>query len=128
MTVQPRLKTDQDLYPEILYSGQNLHHVFKMLWPDGESVPLPLEPSLKLRDHSPTGFSWGYNGSGPAQLALALLLDATSDPDKACQFYQEFKWAMVAGFSKEWAMLRSEILNWVLLAENQDLREKQAKN
>ena len=27
--------------------------------------------------HSPTGFEWGFSGSGPAQLALALLLDHT---------------------------------------------------
>src|SRR5262245_22144387 len=36
--------------------------------------PLPL--CLELRNHSPTGFEWGYGGSGPAQLALALLVDA----------------------------------------------------
>ena len=42
--------------------------------PDG--TELSLERSRKLRHHSPTGFSWGYHGGGPAQLALALLLDA----------------------------------------------------
>jgi hypothetical protein len=26
--------------------------------------------------HSPTGFSWGYGGSGPADLARCLLIDA----------------------------------------------------
>jgi hypothetical protein len=26
--------------------------------------------------HSPTGFSWSYGGSGPADLALSLLVDA----------------------------------------------------
>ena len=35
---------------------------------------LPLQPSLKLLNHSPDGFNWGYEGSGPAQLALAILL------------------------------------------------------
>lgn len=29
--------------------------------------------SLAVRNHSPTGFAWGYGGSGPAQLALAVL-------------------------------------------------------
>jgi len=33
---------------------------------------LNLEASLKVVNHSPTGFAWGYGGSGPAQLALAL--------------------------------------------------------
>lgn len=26
-----------------------------------------------VTNHSPTGFSWGYNGSGPADLALNIL-------------------------------------------------------
>lgn len=38
--------------------------------------PLHAGPSQKLWNHSPTGFEWGYGGSGPAQLALAILLDA----------------------------------------------------
>lgn len=32
-----------------------------------------LNPRLDLFNHSPTGFEWGYGGSGPAQLALAIL-------------------------------------------------------
>ena len=39
--------------------------------------PLRVEPSLVLRRHSPTGFEWGYGGSGPAQLALAILTTVT---------------------------------------------------
>ena len=45
------------------------------------STPLPLH--LELRNHSPAGFAWGYAGSGPAQLALAILLDATGSPTLA---------------------------------------------
>lgn len=30
--------------------------------------------------HSPTGFAWGYAGSGPAELARSLLLAALDDP------------------------------------------------
>ena len=52
--------------------------------PDGErrvtvtsgGVARPLDPRLDLRNHSPTGLNWAYGGSGPAQLALALLADA----------------------------------------------------
>jgi len=32
--------------------------------------PLSPGPSQAVYNHSPTGFSWGYEGSGPAQLAL----------------------------------------------------------
>ena len=47
-------------------------------------------PSQKVFNHSPDGFNWGYEGSGPAQLALAILLDFT-DPEFARKNYQDFK-------------------------------------
>ncbi len=34
-----------------------------------------LAPRFDLRRHSPTGFECGYEGSGPAQLALAMCAD-----------------------------------------------------
>lgn len=34
-----------------------------------------LDPRLDLMNHSPSGFEYGYGGSGPAQLALAILAD-----------------------------------------------------
>ena len=40
----------------------------------------PLNPRLDLWNHSPTGFEWGYGGSGPAQLALAILADHQLPP------------------------------------------------
>lgn len=54
----------------------------------------PLDParSLKVRDHSPDGFNWGYGGSGPAQLALAIMLELTDKADG----YQDFKWNTIA--------------------------------
>ena len=115
---------DNKLYPETEYYGLNGHDVWKRLWPDGTSERLPLKPSLKLRNHSPTGFSWGYSGSGPAQLALALLLDATSEPDKAMSYYQDFKFSIVAGwdFNGSWLIFRSDIINWLKLAEGRRIQ------
>ena len=49
------------------------------------------ERSLELASHSPSGFEWGYGGSGPAQLALALLLDYSDDEEVALAQYTEFK-------------------------------------
>jgi hypothetical protein len=40
-----------------------------------EALPLRLD----LANHSPTGFEWGYGGSGPAQLALAICADVLGD-------------------------------------------------
>ena len=53
------------------------------------------ERSQKVYNHSPDGFSWGYAGSGPAQLALAILLECT-DEDTAKYHYQAFKFDVIA--------------------------------
>jgi hypothetical protein len=71
-------------------SGQSLVSVSD----DRKSEPLPLR--LDLFNHSPTGFSWGYGGSGPAQLALALLADALGDDGLAVRLHQAFKFRVVA--------------------------------
>lgn len=54
-----------------------------------------LEPRLDLVRHSPTGLSWGYAGSGCAQLALALLADVYDD-EKALRLHQRFKEVAIA--------------------------------
>jgi hypothetical protein len=63
------------------------------VWIDDREL-LP-EHSLQVRNHSPTGFSWGYGGSGPAQLALALLLELTTT-EMALLWYQDVKWQIIA--------------------------------
>ena len=69
----------------------------------------PLPPRLDLRNHSPTGFEWGYGGSGPAQLALAILCDHVGD-DRALNIYQEFKRRVIACLpSAEWTLTTEEI-------------------
>ena len=72
--------------------------------------------SLLLRKHSPTGFAWGYEGSGPAQLALAVLLDATQCEDAALELYQAFKRTYVARWKTDepWQMAHIDILRWVI--------------
>lgn len=56
----------------------------------------PLDLRLDLMRHSPTGFAWGYGGSGPAQLALAMLADALGDDREALRIYQRFKEVLIA--------------------------------
>ncbi len=69
-----------------------------------------LNPRLNLRRHSPTGFEWGYGGSGPAQLALALLADCLADDRRALALYQGFKDAVVARLPHEgWMLEQTEI-------------------
>jgi hypothetical protein len=59
--------------------------------------PRRLDLRLDLRNHSPTGLEWGYSGSGPAQLALALAADLLGDDERAQAIYQRLKFKLIAG-------------------------------
>jgi hypothetical protein len=74
---------------------------------------------LDVANHSPTGVSWGYHGSGPAQCALAILCDALRDVDRARRLYQRFKCAYVAQWrpAEPWALTETEIKRWVAETE-----------
>lgn len=64
-----------------------------------------LDPRRDLYDHSPTGFECGYAGSGPAQLALAILADFLGDDERALQLYQPFKAAVISSLPRqEWVL------------------------
>ena len=66
-----------------------------------------------LRNHS-RGFEWGYRGSGPAQLSLALLADALEDDQLALEHYQQFKADVVAHFEPgAWTITSDEIVDWL---------------
>jgi len=81
--------------------------------PDGEATTLPLGPSLRIADHSPTGFSWGYGGSGPCQLAIEILLDVTGDPDTAQSYAYDFKSEFVAQWEDGWGITSDIVLSWL---------------
>lgn len=73
---------------------------------DGE----PLDLRLDLQPHSPTGFDWGYCGSGPAQLALAILANHFEDDTEALNLYQRFKWSVIAELPrKRWTLTSEQI-------------------
>ena len=62
-----------------------------------------VQPRHDLANHSPDGFSWGYVGSGPAQLAL----------------YQPFKDAVVAAMDQgsDWHLSPEQINRGIAAAE-----------
>jgi hypothetical protein len=73
---------------------------------DGEALDFRLD----LRNHSPTGFDWGYCGSGPAQLALAILAHHCDSNEEALDLYQRFKWAVIAGLPRiGWSLNTQQI-------------------
>ena len=82
-----------------------------------QKLPLYLEDV----NHSPTGFEWGYNGSGPAQLAYAILkkffmIDMTYARSKefALGYYSQFKEDFVMKFGEYWEIDNTTIENWYL--------------
>lgn len=56
-------------------------------------------------NHSPDGFNWGYEGSGPSALASSLLKDAVGCH---CSYHQ-FKRETVAKFEDNWKITDERI-------------------
>jgi hypothetical protein len=69
----------------------------RQVWINGKL----LDPaySQTVYNHSPDDFCWGYCGSGPAQLALAILLEYHSK-EVALDRYQHFKRNIIATLPK----------------------------
>jgi len=78
---------------------------------EGSTHRRPLASRLDVRNHSPDGFAWGYMGSGPSQLALALLIDVFDDVEFACRYYHEFKRRVIAPMdgTKGWTLTEETI-------------------
>lgn len=77
----------------------------------GNGTKLP--PRNDLINHSPDGFEWGYAGSGPAQLALAILADHLCDDRLADRWHQRFKAHFVQNFSGDsWRLSQRDIAEW----------------
>jgi hypothetical protein len=71
-----------------------------------------LPPRNDLRNFS-DGFEWGYAGSGPAQLAIALLAHHAGDK-RAVEHYQAFKDEFVATLPKmRWTIGGGDIAAWI---------------
>ena len=63
--------------------------------------------------HSPTGFSWGYGGSGPADLAWNIL-SIFIGQEEAEKYYQMFKWQFIATMPIKGGVIKREvILKWI---------------
>jgi len=87
-----------------------------------------LNPRLDLWNHSPTGFEWGYAGSGPAQLALAIVADHLGNDDQALNLYQRFKWTVVAELPhREWILTSEEIDQILQKLREEDMATKESR-
>lgn len=90
---------------EYEFKGRTISNRELELYVGNEHVELT--ESLRLANHSPTGFSVGYMGSGPAQAALGILLvafrqiGAPNAGPRALDYYQDFKAEFLAGLDQE---------------------------
>ena len=78
------------------------------------------ETSLCLRNHSPSGPEWGYHGSGPAQLAITMLM-AVTDTDEAERYYPLFRSGVLALIRGDrWTLPVHQVETWLAGVRNHD--------
>jgi hypothetical protein len=85
------------------------------------------KPSQKVWNHSPDGFNWGYGGSGPAQLALAILLRLAPETI-AVRHHQKFKEDHIATLpsGEDFEMSLDSVRTWLYAAEIDFNRREEA--
>lgn len=76
-----------------------------------------------LRNHSPDGANWGYGGSGPAQLALALCCHVLPD-NVALGMYQRFKINFVSRIKTDGWSISTDALRECVLAVFHEYKTK----
>jgi hypothetical protein len=117
---------------------------------DGDGPPWKALPHVAF--HSPTGFEWGYGGSGPADLSLSLLCDALGVAPSSMRSYakgsirdfpveryvschavygmhQRFKFEVVAKLDhNQWELTQDKISSWSLRASAQDRDQEHSED
>jgi hypothetical protein len=79
---------------------------------DGAQVMVdgaPLPPRMDLHCFNRTGFEWTYAGSGPRQLALALLADHLGDDARALVLSEAFMQRVIVDLDNEWRLTSADI-------------------
>lgn len=105
-------QTEEATQAEQIYAGTR-----NPMAPVGEECAVtvddqPLECRYDLLSASPSGFEWGYGGSGPAQLAIAILAHAYDD-EFAREWYQQFKRDVVATLPENgWTLTKDDLDEW----------------
>lgn len=68
----------------------------------------PLDLRIDLNAQSDPVLEWGYDGTGPRQLALAILADHSRDDMLALKLHQAFTESVIAEFKGDEWMITSE--------------------
>ena len=92
-----------------IYTGKRSGEVIEVTV-DGD----PLDSRIDLRELSQNGFEWGYVGSGPYQLALAILAHHFPNPDTALGNYRSYCETRVLRFAHDGWTLESDDIDIAL--------------
>ena len=86
--------------PKVYSGDRGRYHNWVEVRESGSTRTRPLDLRLDLFFHRPTEFEWGYGGSGPTQLAMAILAEYLGDDPMAVRLHQAFKWSVIAKFKR----------------------------
>lgn len=79
-----------------------------------EGIAEDLFLRLDLARHSSTGFDWGSDCAGSAQLALAILADASGTDDLAVLYHQAFLDQIIVELGNdEWWIRSDDVSKWL---------------
>lgn len=73
-----------------------------------------LDPRTDLREMSSDGFEWGYVGSGPYQLALAMLADHFGNDATAMGNYRSFCETVIIRLANDGWTMESDAIDAAL--------------
>lgn len=69
----------------------------------------PLPERYDIKQFTPYGFEWTYEGAEPRQLALALLADHLGDSNRALALSEAFMESVVSNLDNDWALSSDDI-------------------
>lgn len=117
---------------EVFYTGKRTRWdgVLVLASVEDEAGKVRAQTALPWRcdvvNHSPTGLEWGYAGSGPSQLALAILCDLFGHaglPEcdgRAAWLHQQFKADCLVNLPRwGWRLHEDEVIEWCLCQEDE---------
>lgn len=111
-------------HPTRVYSGVRrpegcVVHVRDSAYPETEDNPYVLDPgdSRAVVDYCER-FDWGTTESDALQLAVALLLDVTGEPEKALLWAELFAEKYVNNLPADWTVPEIDIDLWLYCFEN----------
>lgn len=90
------------------YHGRTLEHKFEVVCVD-ETGERPLYHAV---EDSPTGYSWGYLGAGPTDMARSLLLDRLGYVPQV-QVVHAFRNDVVAPLPRSFVLTYAEVDSWI---------------